>query len=606
MYTYSQSTGVLKDDDELIYDITGIEYLRNTSSINLSYNKISDLSPLDMKHISELAEQEGEMAPDVLTGEKWYSSYGQNLYFDFRGNPINKYPEKMAGRLNWSELDSVNFELKTNPYILLKEDGTNQKFNGEIEIPLIEKGEERIDIKPDSCHIVENNILGSTLKTYTKEKIVLNDLTHSGEVKIEFSGADDSQLKGYKVDTFDMSEVISSPLNSLIKQPIRIYTPVTLTSLPTDVVISLKVLDSSKDSIGLKGAVFHLFSADLVDGKYVPQKLYNQTDYITDENGKVMIQEKLPAGYYCLVQKKTEENYLLEKNSYGFHIENTVSLTGGTPEFVTSQGKEVKSTPNVTYIDRYSPNVSLTENSADKMTIKKVKLTYFDRNLQDYKDIEFVEDALQKTADWLNTNKGDENTLGLIDGSVSIQVEYQMNTEIEVTNERLGGLVITNTVSDNGVNKNHKFPFTLTLDDTSINGVYGELNFVNGIAVFELANGESVTIKGLPKNIGYSVVENDTFGYTVTSENAKGKITNEMGMVVFHNHIKNTEDKPSLPEHNQPDTVVKPIESTKPTKPNKSHNSIPKTEDRTLIYLWTTLIIISSGLIAVLFEKRKI
>ena len=121
MYTYSQSTGVLKDDDELIYDITGIEYLRNTSSINLSYNKISDLSPLDMKHISELAEQEGEMAPDVLTGEKWYSSYGQNLYFDFRGNPINKYPEKMAGRLNWPELDSVNFELKTNPYILLKD-----------------------------------------------------------------------------------------------------------------------------------------------------------------------------------------------------------------------------------------------------------------------------------------------------------------------------------------------------------------------------------------------------------------------------------------------------------------------------------------------------
>ena len=178
----------------------------------------------------------------------------------------------------------------------------------------------------------------------------------------------------------------------------------------------------------------------------MPQKLYNQTDYITDENGKVMIQEKLPAGYYCLVQKKTEENYLLEKNSYGFHIENTVSLTGGTPEFVTSQGKEVKSTPNVTYIDRYSPNVSLTENSADKMTIKKVKLTYFDRNLQDYKDIEFVEDALQKTTDWLNTNKGDENTLGLIDGSVSIQVEYQMNTEIEVTNERLGCLLYTSNL----------------------------------------------------------------------------------------------------------------------------------------------------------------
>ncbi len=350
IHEYSQATGELKDDDELIYDITGIEWLRNTSSINLSYNKISDLFPLDIKHISKLADQSGEMRPDALTGEKWYGSYGENVYLDFRGNPINKYPEMIAGRLNWADLDSTHFELKTNPYVFVKEDGANQKFNGEIEIPLIEKGGERIDIQPDSCHIIENSILNSHITSCTKEKIVLNGLTHSGEVKIGFTGADGSQLKGYEVNDFDMSEVISSSLNFLINQSIRIYTPVTLTSLPTSVHISLKAIDSSKGDIGLKGAVFHLYSADVVDGKYVPRQLYNQKDYITDENGEVTVQEKLPSGYYCFVQKKTQENYLIEKNPYGFHIEDTVSLTGGTPELVTSQGKQIKPTTNGTYI----------------------------------------------------------------------------------------------------------------------------------------------------------------------------------------------------------------------------------------------------------------
>ncbi|MDE6952621.1 MAG: hypothetical protein K2P09_02295 [Erysipelotrichales bacterium] len=230
--------------------------------------------------------------------------------------------------------------------------------------------------------------------------------------------------------------------------------------------------------------------------------------------------------------------------------------------------------------------------------VKKVKVTYFDRNLQDYKDIEFVEDALKKATDWININKGNEKTLGFIDGSVSIQVEYQMNTEVKVINERLGGLVITNTVSGNDINQNQKFSFTLTLDDTSINGIYGELNFVDGVAVFELANGENVTVKGLPKNISYSVVENDTFGYTVTSEKTKGKINGEIELVVFH-HYK--ENKSPLSENEPPNLSVKPDEST--SHITNIDKDIPKTEDKTFISLWIMFVIVSGGFIIIVSQK---
>lgn len=62
------------------------------------------------------------------------------------------------------------------------------------------------------------------------------------------------------------------------------------------------------------------------------------------------------------------------------------------------------------------------------------------------------------------------------------------------------------------------FSFTVTLDDVLINGQYGDLEFINGVASFTLKHGQSVTAEGIPAGVGYIVAEGDNEGYTVTSD----------------------------------------------------------------------------------------
>ena len=57
------------------------------------------------------------------------------------------------------------------------------------------------------------------------------------------------------------------------------------------------------------------------------------------------------------------------------------------------------------------------------------------------------------------------------------------------------------------------FPFTVTLDDKSINGICGDMTFQDGVAAFTLKDGESKTAKGLPSGVGYTVAEARVDGY---------------------------------------------------------------------------------------------
>ncbi len=61
-------------------------------------------------------------------------------------------------------------------------------------------------------------------------------------------------------------------------------------------------------------------------------------------------------------------------------------------------------------------------------------------------------------------------------------------------------------VNINGGNSNDRaFSCRVLLDDTSINGTYGDMFFANGVADISLKAGESVTAEGLPANVGYTV-----------------------------------------------------------------------------------------------------
>ncbi len=90
--------------------------------------------------------------------------------------------------------------------------------------------------------------------------------------------------------------------------------------------------------------------------------------------------------------------------------------------------------------------------------------------------------------------------------------------------EDKGGLTVKKTVTGSDGDRFKEFTFTVTLSDTSINGAYGDMIFVDGVAAFTLRHGESITASGLPAGISYTVTETDNEGYTVVSFGETGTI----------------------------------------------------------------------------------
>ena len=100
------------------------------------------------------------------------------------------------------------------------------------------------------------------------------------------------------------------------------------------------------------------------------------------------------------------------------------------------------------------------------------------------------------------TYNGDEGTIGANGTSNAV-----------ITNRKLeGGLAVTKRVVS-GLEADHerKFSFQVTLTgETIADGTYGDMQFKNNKAEFELADGESATAAGLPEGIGYTVTETGT------------------------------------------------------------------------------------------------
>ena len=80
----------------------------------------------------------------------------------------------------------------------------------------------------------------------------------------------------------------------------------------------------------------------------------------------------------------------------------------------------------------------------------------------------------------------------------------------------VGSLCVSKTVSGDAADETLSFPFTVTLADGSVNGLYGAMTFIDGVASFELKHGESISANNLPAGIGYEVSETDSAGYRVS------------------------------------------------------------------------------------------
>lgn len=137
----------------------------------------------------------------------------------------------------------------------------------------------------------------------------------------------------------------------------------------------------------------------------------------------------------------------------------------------------------------------------------------------------------------------------------NIKGKETVKAEFTNTRNTFGNLKISKEVKGSGGDKNKKFDFTVTLDDKTVTGTYGNLEFKEGVATFRLKDGESVEGKDLPNGVGYAVIEADYSkdGYTTEKEGDTGKIKgNDTTEVSFRNTrnkgiISGTQEKKNSP-----------------------------------------------------------
>ena len=105
-----------------------------------------------------------------------------------------------------------------------------------------------------------------------------------------------------------------------------------------------------------------------------------------------------------------------------------------------------------------------------------------------------------------------------------------------------GNLSVAKTVAGNNGDTSKAFNFTVTLGNTGMNGTFGEMTFVDGVATFVLKHGESKTAVGLPAGINYTVTEAeaDKDGYTTTAVNASGSIIKDDTAAVTFTNTRNS------------------------------------------------------------------
>ena len=101
---------------------------------------------------------------------------------------------------------------------------------------------------------------------------------------------------------------------------------------------------------------------------------------------------------------------------------------------------------------------------------------------------------------------------------------------LNITNRKTGdkssgSLRISKQVTGEGADQDRQFTFTLTLSDKTVNGTYGDLKIVGGIAVFTLKHGQAIRVSGLPTGLTYTVSETAAEGYTSSGTNPMGTIT---------------------------------------------------------------------------------
>lgn len=451
-----------------IKSIYGIEWLRNTTLIDLSNrltvpnetikNEIKDLLPLSIEYIMQIA--------DVTESEatKWYrEEHNNNLEIDLSGNPIANYKEcggKLLIRIN--EDNVASFE----GYYLnaIKTGAVDWSVDLKVDTPEIYKDDHRVQFSKDP---LITQILGNV--TTVNDDIMINynafdnnvleidNIKHSGRVVAilgipTYNGISFFKYLNYGGGGAINRDIISYSYGTNFMS--RIYMPVVANkTFKTNVKVTKS---ATSDNSGKKvvGAKYYLYYND-GDQNFENDALVFDRIYITDENGEFYVNENLGAGEYYLKEFEAPEGFLINEEPIFFNItadKTTVNVTGGDKDLKINAG-DIKEDPNTVYIDRYSKDVEVNIEidpayaQDPNYKIESVDITYFDRNKQEFITFNVTgpdtyslfaspDEAAKWITDWINSNKGNEENPGIIDGQVTINAHFTHYKELQTSDPR--------------------------------------------------------------------------------------------------------------------------------------------------------------------------
>lgn len=162
-----------------------------------------------------------------------------------------------------------------------------------------------------------------------------------------------------------------------------------------------------------------------------------------------------------------------------------------------------------------------------------------------------VKDALEEVKVHIAENKG------LYGGGIATNGTVIIGTETE--EPATGDLTVSKAVSGDGADSNKPFSFTISATYKpfkAINGTYGDMKFIDGVANFTLKDKESKTASGLPAGTVYTVTENDNDDYTVTKANSEGTIQQDTTVTAS---FENRKEMPPCPCGEGELTVAKTV-----------------------------------------------
>lgn len=442
-----------------IESIVGIEWLRNAEYVDFSNknkgpnseirNEITDLTPISIEYIKNIAD-----LPENFANEPVWFLNVNNLKINLSGNPIQKYGDSV-GRIRLDFSTDEPTVIPTNDLVAIKKGGNvNWSVTKNIALPVLEKDGQEVKFSDDYrdngdeiFHLtrIEYNTMNADAEINYPELenriLQITNIKQSGIIYVGL-GIDEegripfyknTSMAGGKVNRLDHDWITfnyQTTFNS------RIYTPVIAEK---DVKTSIKVTKSATcDYSGKKvvGAKYYLYDAKT-------NEKVSDKEYITDQNGEFWIDDVLAVGEYYLLEFEAPEGFMLNESKISFSIiadQRTVNVTGGDKNLNINAG-DIMEDPNTVYIDRNSKDVEVSITDDPNYTLDHIELTYFDLNTQTFQTINGPSEGVvfttgQEIADWINTNKGNDETPGIIDGEVKIKAFFVHCQELLTSDPR--------------------------------------------------------------------------------------------------------------------------------------------------------------------------